>query len=418
MNQNIAKLIAPCYDDLFFDIQEQRHTHYMLGGGRGSTKSSFISLVLTILLLQNPDIHVVVLRKVGSTLKNSVYNQMLWALETLGITDLFRVTVSPMELTLKETGQKVLFFGVDDKIKLKSLKPSKGYVGAVWFEEFDQFAGMEEIRNILQSLLRGGKKSWCFYSFNPPRSKDAWVNEEVLIDEPDRRYVHNTYLEVPENWLGPLFLYEAEKLKAKNLDAYRHEYLGEAVGTGGDVFSNVENMEMSQQFIDDLEYKYYGLDFGFAIDPLAFVCMAYDRKREILYVFGEIYQQHLANKTAVEMMKPMSEQKKVWADSADPRTIAEMKALGLNISGAKKGKDSVDFGIKWLQSQSKIYIDKNRCPNTFREFITYEYEQNRDGQFISSYPDKNNHSIDAVRYACSGIMKSEKDVTSRNANIW
>lgn len=418
MNQNIAKLIAPCYDNVFFDIIHSQHTHYMLGGGRGSTKSSFVSLVIVILVLLNPDVHVVIMRKVGSTLKHSVYNQMLWALEALGVISLFKITMSPMEITYKATGQKILFFGVDDKVKLKSLKPSKGYVGVVWFEEFDQFAGMEEIRNVLQSLIRGGEKSWCFYSFNPPRSKDAWVNSEVMVEEKDRIYVHNTYLDVPSEWLGHLFIHEAEKLKARNLDAYRHEYLGEAVGTGGDVFSNVEHMDMSDAFIDSLEYKYFGLDFGFAIDPLAFVCMAYSRKHEILYIYDEIYQQKLTNRKASKLILPKVNNELVWADSAEPKSIRELKEWGLYIIGVKKGPDSVEYGIKWLQNLEKIYIDKNRCPNTFREFVTYEYEQNKDGQFISSYPDKNNHTIDAARYGCSGIMRSEKDVTSRNVNLW
>ncbi len=399
MNQNVAKLIAPCYDDVFFDILERKHTHYMFGGGRGSTKSSFVSLMLIILLLQNPEIHVVVMRKVGNTLKNSVYNQMMWALETLGVLQLFRVTMSPMELTYKQTGQKVLFFGVDDKAKLKSLKPTKGYVGAIWFEEFDQFSGMEEIRNVLQSLQRGGEKSWCFYSFNPPRSKDIWVNKEVLIEEPDRLFVHNTYLDVPQAWLGSLFLHEAEKLKAKNLDAYRHEYLGEAVGTGGDVFRNVEDKRMSDNLIAVFDRLHYGLDFGFAVDPLAFVAMHYDKKHEDLYIFDEIYKYSYDTKPAAEEVISKAGRRLVIADSSEPRTIRAFSNLGVNIRGAKKGPDSVDHGIKWLQDLRHIYIDKERCPNTYREFVSYEYMQNKDGVFISRYPDANNHAIDATRYA-------------------
>ena len=215
-----------------------------------------------------------------------------------------------------------------------------------------------------------------------------------------------------------MFFLEAEKLKNKNEMAYRHEYLGEVTGTGGAVFANVEHMDMSDAFIDSLEYKYFGLDFGFAIDPLAFVCMAYSRKHEILYIYDEIYQQKLTNRKASKLILPKIDNKIVWADSAEPKSIRELKEWGLNIMGVKKGPDSVEYGIKWLQNLEKICIDKNRCPNTFREFVTYEYEQNKDGQFISSYPDKNNHTIDAARYGCSGIMRNEKDVTSRNVNLW
>ena len=358
------------------------------------------------------------LRKVAATLRDSVYAQIQWAISILGLDSQFIQKTSPLRMIYKPTGQQIVFLGVDKKEKIKSIKPRAGYFGVVWYEEVDQFSGMEELRNLNQSLLRGGKNFWCFYSYNPPKSRDSWVNQEVLIDEPDRLVHHSTYLGVPRDWLGDLFFLEAEKLKNKNEMAYRHEYLGEVTGTGGAVFANVEHMDMSDAFIDSLEYKYFGLDFGFAIDPLAFVCMAYSRKHEILYIYDEIYQQKLTNRKASKLILPKIDNKIVWADSAEPKSIRELKEWGLNIMGVKKGPDSVEYGIKWLQNLEKIYIDKNRCPNTFREFVTYEYEQNKDGQFISSYPDKNNHTIDAARYGCSGIMRSEKDVTSRNVNLW
>lgn len=394
------------------------YTHYWEGGGRGSTKSSFFGIEVLVLLLRNRDCNAVVLRKVAATLRDSVYAQIQWAISILGLDSQFIQKTSPLRMIYKPTGQQIVFLGVDKKEKIKSIKPRAGYFGVVWYEEVDQFSGMEELRNLNQSLLRGGKNFWCFYSYNPPKSRDSWVNQEVLIDEPDRLVHHSTYLGVPRDWLGDLFFLEAEKLKNKNEMAYRHEYLGEVTGTGGAVFANVEHMDMSDAFIDTLEYKYFGLDFGFAIDPLAFVCMAYSRKHEILYIYDEIYQQKLTNRKASKLILPKIDNKIVWADSAEPKSIRELKEWGLNIMGVKKGPDSVEYGIKWLQNLEKIYIDKNRCPNTFREFVTYEYEQNKDGQFISSYPDKNNHTIDAARYGCSGIMRSEKDVTSRNVNLW
>lgn len=394
------------------------YTHYWEAGGRGSTKSSFFGIEVLVLLLRNRDCNAVVLRKVAATLRDSVYAQIQWAISILGLDSQFIQKTSPLRMIYKPTGQQIVFLGVDKKEKIKSIKPRAGYFGVVWYEEVDQFSGMEELRNLNQSLLRGGKNFWCFYSYNPPKSRDSWVNQEVLIDEPDRLVHHSTYLGVPRDWLGDLFFLEAEKLKNKNEMAYRHEYLGEVTGTGGAVFANVEHMDMSDAFIDTLEYKYFGLDFGFAIDPLAFVCMAYSRKHEILYIYDEIYQQKLTNRKASKLILPKIDNKIVWADSAEPKSIRELKEWGLNIMGVKKGPDSVEYGIKWLQNLEKIYIDKNRCPNTFREFVTYEYEQNKDGQFISSYPDKNNHTIDAARYGCSGIMRSEKDVTSRNVNLW
>ena len=355
--------------------------------------------------MEDPNIHAVVIRKVGNTIKNSVLPQIVWGLEQLGVLDKFRVKLSPPEITYKKTGQKILFFGLDDPAKVKSIKLPFGYVGIVWFEELDQFSGMEEIRNVLQSLLRGGPSYQVFGTYNPPKSRNNWVNEEILVDDPDRLVHHSTYLTVPEDWLGPQFLAEAEKLKAKNEMAYRHEYLGEVTGTGGAVFENVDDMVMSDDMVHDFDRLYYGLDFGFAVDPLAFVAMYYDAKREDLYIFDEIYQQKLTNSQAAKMIRKKADTREIIADSAEPKSIKEMRDCGLHINGARKGPDSVDYGVKWLQDRAHIYIDKRRCPNTYREFISYEYERNRQGQFISAYPDKDNHAIDAVRYGMERMIR-------------
>ena len=413
MEVNIASLVSPAFDDAFWDIQEHKHTFYWFAGGRGSTKSSFVGVDIPLLLMQHPQCHAVVLRKVRNTIKNSVYPQIQWGIERLGVIDRYKFITSPHEITYMPTGQKILFFGLDDPAKVKSIKLPFGYVGIVWFEELDQFSGMEEIRNVLQSLLRGGSTYWVFCTYNPPKSQNNWVNEEILADDADRFVHHSTYLQVPRDWLGEQFILEAEKLKAKSEVLYRHEYLGEVTGTGGAVFDNVEDMAMSDELVRNFDRLYYGLDFGFAVDPLAFVAMYYDAKYEELYIFDEIYQQKLTNKQAAERIKPRTHSHRILADAAEPKSVAEMSLAGLNISGAKKGPDSIDYGMKWLQNRAHIYIDKRRCPNTYREFVGYEYERNKDGQFISAYPDANNHAIDAVRYAMAEVMTRNKVVARR-----
>ena len=408
MEINIADRIARSFDSVFWDVQDHGHTFYWLPGGRGSTKSSFMGIEVPLLLMQHPQCHAVVLRKVGNTIKNSVYPQVQWGIEQLGIADRFKCITSPHEITYKATGQKILFFGVDDPMKVKSIKLPFGYVGIVWYEELDQFSGMEEIRNLNQSLLRGGETYWVFASYNPPKSRNNWVNEEILNEYPDRLVHKTTYLDVPRAWLGEQFLLEAEKLKAKNETAYNHEYLGEVTGTGGAVFENVEDMRMPDELISQFDRLYYGLDFGFAVDPLAFVAMYYDAKHEDLYIFDEIYQQKLTNRQAAARIGARYNDCRIIADSAEPKSIVEMRGLGLNVAGARKGPDSVDHGMKWLQNLAHIYIDKRRCPNTYREFIGYEYERNREGQFISAYPDVDNHAIDAVRYGMEPVMSRRR----------
>lgn len=412
-------LIIPAFDTLAADIKRHMHTHYWIKGGRGSTKSSFISLQIPKLMIAHPEMHAVVLRKVGNTLKNSVYQQIEWAIEKMGLLREFSFKKSPMEITLERTGQKILFFGVDDKAKLKSLKTPFGYVGLVWYEELDQFAGMEEIRNINQSVLRGGSPSWCFYSFNPPKSRDNWVNEELLIEYPDRLITTANYTQVPPEWLGEQFLLEAEKLKTRNETSYRHEYMGEVTGTGGAVFENIQEKHFSAADMAQFTACRYGLDFGFAVDPLAFVAMHYDAKKEILYIFDEIYEIKLTNRqAAAKIQRKMPEGAVIHCDSAEPKSIKELKELGIKAIGAKKGIDSVDFGLRWLQGLAAIVIDKKRCPNTYREFVTYEYEQTKDGRYISAYPDKNNHAIDAVRYACEGVMPARFRIKPMRSNLY
>ena len=415
----LSEKMAPSFFSVHQDVKRHDHTHYVLAGGRGSTKSSYVSLEILQLLMQNPECHAVVLRKVGNTLRNSVYTQMEWALDALHISDKWKMTISPMEMIRKATGQKILFFGVDNKAKIKSIKLPFGYVSVVWYEELDQFAGMEEIRNLNQSLMRGGSKFWCFSSYNPPKSANNWVNEEMLLDEQDRLVHRSDYLSVNPDWLGPQFIYEADKLKAKNETAYRHEYLGEITGTGGAVFENVTEKRITDEEIQQFDRRRYGLDFGFAVDPLAFISMHYDAKREILYIFDEIYRPKLTNRqAAVKIKNKITETALIRADSAEPKSIKELNELGLRAIAAKKGPDSVDFGMRWLQGLSSIVIDKKRCPNTYKEFVTYEYETTRDGQYISAYPDKNNHAIDAVRYGCEDLMPARFKVKAVRSNLY
>ena len=412
----LTELIAPAFYKVHNAMKRHDYTHYWLKGGRGTTKSSFAGTEVVRLLLKNPKSHAVVLRKVANTLRGSVYNQIAWSIDKMGATGKFVFGKSPMEIIYRPTGQKIMFFGCDDPMKIKSIKVPFGYTGIVWFEELDQFSGMEEIRNLNQSLLRGGDKFWEICTFNPPKSRDNWVNKEVLFDDEDRIVHSSNYLEVPPSWLGNQFLIEAEKTKVKNEMAYKNEYLGEVTGTGGTVFENAEALRMPDEMVQEFDHLHHGLDFGFAIDPLSYVGMHYDAKHEDLYIFDEYYKQKVSNKKAASILQKRVGNRRIIADSAEPKSITEIRGYGLNIYGATKGPDSVEYGIKWLQDRAHIYIDKKRCPNTYREFVSYEYEMNKQGEFISAYPDKNNHSIDAVRYGMNDEIRSHYEASGYFAN--
>lgn len=421
INIRVQDLIIPAYDEVFKDILSHGHTHYCLKGGRGSTKSSFIGGInLPILIMQNPEVNAVCFRKVGNTVQNSIYSQVTWGIYTMGLQDLFHIPKTYSNpIVFKPTGQKIFFMGMDDPNKVKSIKVDKGYIGITWWEELDQFAGEAELRKVLQSTMRGGELFWDFRTFNPPISIDNWANE--YADEADLRedtlVVSNTYLDVPKSWLGQPFIDEAEYLKKINPRAYEHEYLGVPTGTGGGVFPNACDLNMNElvpiydfdgRILEHTEmWKTFdkihnGIDWGFAMDPFRFVRMHYDAKRLDLYIFTEYSTVATRNQVVFDILykerKLLSMDELVTADSAEPKSIADFKAYGAYIRGAVKGPDSVRYGIKWLQGLNHIYIDKRRCPLTYKEFTHYEYLTDKDGNFISDYPDENNHSIDAVRY--------------------
>ncbi|MBQ2391401.1 MAG: PBSX family phage terminase large subunit [Clostridia bacterium] len=406
---NLSDLIIEKFFDVHKDIKERKHTHYWFKGGRGSTKSSFISIEIVLNIINDPECNAICFRKIGKDIEESVYNQILWAINVLGVQGYFRAYKSPYRIIYIPTGQIITFRGLDDAKKTKSIKPANGYYKITWFEELDEFNGLEEVRKAEQSVMRGGNQFICFKSYNPPQNINNWVNKEVAHERPDRLINHSTYLDVPAEWLGNQFFIEAEFLKKLDELAYRHEYLGEVTGTGGIIFPNVENIVITDEMILHFDNLREGLDWGFAADPLAWNKMHYDKTRRCLYIYDEIHKVGLTNDRAMELIKPKT-QSYITADSAEPKSIAEFQINGFKIKGANKGADSVRYGIKWLQKLVKIYIDKTRCPHTYDEFSLYELEKDKNGEFKDKYPDRNNHHIDDVRYALEDDMNGARTI--------
>lgn len=402
-----ANMVAPTFSSVLFDIENREHSEYVFPGGRGSTKSSFVSLQTIDILMKNEELHACVLRQISNTLKDSVYNQILWAISALGLDDEFYATRSPLEITRVKTGQKIYFRGADDPNKIKSIKVPFGYIGVVWFEELDQFQGEDAVRKIEQSVIRGGDIAYKFKSFNPPKSANNWANKYIKIPRQDRLIIESNYLSVPRKWLGKPFLDDAEFLKEVNPAAYENEYLGVANGTGGNVFDNVVIREITDEEIKQFDRVYRGIDWGWYPDPFAYSCMYYDSARLRLIIFDELRCNKKSNKETAQMLKErgVTGNDIVICDSAEPKSVGDYRSYGLLARPAEKGAGSVDYSMKWLQSLREIVIDNVRCPETAKEFLEYEYERDKDGNVISGYPDKNNHSIDAVRYGMNKVWK-------------
>lgn len=423
---DIRPHIASVYHGLHEDVSSGRYMFVNLPGGRGSGKSSYISLEIVNQIMKDTTglSNCLIVRKWAVTLRGSVFNQIQWAIDTLGVSDRWESTLTPMEFKY-ETGQVIRFSGLDDPGKLKSLKPTRGYFRFLWLEEFSEISGEMELRNLQQSALRGGDVFTVFRSFNPPISSANWANQYITRQDDRAITLRTTYHDIPVEWLGTAFIEEAERLKLINEKAYQNEYEGLAVGNGSEVFPNLEIREISDEEYQRQEYVYPGIDFGFAADPAVFLRVSYDRKRDTILFLDEIYKRGLSNRGLYELIvdqdlnrwgntpgyvSPLfgssysSSQLLIICDCAEPKSISDLGGLGLRVSPCHKEPGCVEYRVKWLQHR-KIVIDPKRTPNAAREFQNYCYETDRKtGEIRSSLPDKDNHTIDAAAYCLDRMI--------------
>ena len=396
---NVCDHIAPVYFPLHADLMADAHQYYNLPGGRGSAKSSFVSLEIVAGIMQDQTgcSNAIVFRRTANTMRESVYSQIAWAIDTLNVNSQWRGNVSPMSWTYLPTGAQILFRGLDDSSKLKSIKPKKGTFRYIWLEEFSELPGENFTRSVMQSVARGGDSFTVFRSFNPPISKSNWANQ--FIARPDDRAItlHTSYLDIPAAWLGESFIYEAERLKEVNEKAYQHEYMGLPVGAGGEVFPNIEERTITDEEID---------------------------KHDTVYFLDEFYKKHCSNRELAKeiyrrgyektgryssYVSPMYgysstlETSTFICDCAEPKSIADLQVEGLKAIACRKFPGCVLYRIKWLQNR-KLVIDPARTPNAYREFTSYEYVTDKDGVFLSDVPDANNHCIDATAYALDRLI--------------
>lgn len=398
----LSEIIAPAYSDFHKAVLSGEYDHFWAYGGRACCKSSTISAEIVMHLWGNPQRNALVLRRNANTILGSVFNQMLWALEKLDVLHLTEVRKNPPLMYFPSTGQQIIFRGLDDAQKIKSIKPKTGYISCTWFEEVTEVEP-EQIRSVLQSTMRGGNEFRNFYSYNPSPFVSNWVNNEMTTSRPRTFRKFCSYLDVPKTWLGEAFFREAEILREKNERAFKNEYLGEVTGGGGQVFSNLEVRPITQQEISLNTDKFsIGIDWGFAISPLVIVVVSYNKTRKEIRIVDEFFGHNIPNDKCAEKLKQfraLYPSSTFFADCAEPKSIDFMKRLGIPVSPCVKGADSIRFGVHWLQDLTAIIVDPSRCPKCAEQFTNYEYQKNRVGDWIDDYPPKNDDSIDAVRYA-------------------
>lgn len=281
-------------------------------------------------------------------------------------------------------------------------------IGLAWFEELDQFDGPEEVRSVEQSVFRGGSFTLAFKSFNPPASGRSWANRYALEQRPGKLVHHSTYRDLPPAWLGERFLADAAHLEQTNPTAFRHEYLGEAVGCGTAVFGNIQLQTLTTEQCQSFDRVYHGVDWGWYPDPWTYNAVHYDAARRTLVIFDELTRRRTPNRETARLLldRGLDRTALLTADAAEPKSCADYRAAGLPCRAAVKGPGSVAAGMKWLQSLNAIIIDPVRCPETAAEFTGYEYLRDaRTGEVTNAWPDADNHHIDAVRYALESVWR-------------
>ena len=423
---DFTSLIGPAFWRAYNDFYERRYSTQCFSGGRGSLKSSAVSIFLILGLERDAQeamrykkrgdrswrhylTHAVCYRKVFGTCEQSVYSQIVWAIDKLGLNDVYKCSKSPLKIVRKPTGQMILFRGLDDPLKSKSLKAPFSFFRYLWFEEAAEFDGIEEIRTVCQSIHRGGHLFQTFYSYNPPETSANWINFEMArleAKDPTFKRYQSNYLQVPREWLGDEFFREAALLKEINYRAYAHDYLGLVTGNGGSVFPNLVVRPITDAELATCDTICLGLDFGFSLDPSAFSAAYYQKSQRRLIVFDEIYETNLTNIDLARLIKskPYVGTNYVMCDSAEPKSIAELEGFGINALPVVKTERR--FGFKWLQSLVEIVVDPRRTPWAHKELSMCEYQKNKAGEFISKYPETFDHFIDSLRYATADFASS------------
>ena len=415
----MSELLAAKFYDVWRASKSKDILNVVCSGGRGSGKSSNVAHIITQLLMRYP-VNAVGIRKIDNTLEQSVYEQMKWAIEEQKVTHLFKFNKSPLRITYLPRGNYMVFRGAQYPERIKSLKDSRFPFAIAWVEELAEFRTEEEVTTITNSLLRGeldeGLQYKFFFTYNPPKRKQSWVNKKygTQFVSGNTFVHHSTYLDNP--FIAKEFIKEAEETKKKNEMKYRWEYMGEAIGSGITPFNNLEFREITDEEAANFDNIRNGLDFGYATDPLAFVRWHYDKKHNGIYAIDEYYGQKISNRQAANWIKSRGYQSdRIAADSAEPKSIAELHGdFNIpNVYGVKKGPDSVEFGERWLDDLDFICIDPKRTPNIAREFESIDYQVDRDGNPKPRLEDKDNHAIDATRYAFADDMRANSNTREK-----
>lgn len=407
---NVSEMMGDGYDDFW----RFKGRYRVVKGGRGSKKSTTTALWIVIRMMRTPSANTLVLRRYFNTHRNSTFAQIQWAINRMGVGSLWKATMSPLEMTFKPTGQKIIFRGLDDPQSITSITVEKGHICWCWWEEAFQIND-ESAFDKVDLSLRGQMPKELFIQHTMtlnPWSDKHWIKRRFFDsqDNPDIMAITRNY--TCNEFLSDADLALFERMKVENPRRFAIEGNGEWGISEGQVFENWETHEfdveaMRHDFIDYGERRYidrFGLDFGFSQDPTAFIHAMIDTRKREIYLCNEIYKTHLLIDDMYREIKALGfDGAEIIADSAQPGTIAELKKRGLiRIKPAKKGQNSIRDGIARLQDYHIIIHPK--CTNAIVEFSNYVWAKDKmNGQYLTVPVDEFNHIIDALRYATEGL---------------
>lgn len=370
-------------------------------GSRASKKSSTQSLKVITEIIENPNVNWLVVRKVERTLRDSCYAQLKWAIHRLKVDNFFKCSTSPLEITYKPTGQKILFRGLDDPLKVTSITVEVGSLCRLWIEEAYEITS-EDAFDRLDESIRGQLPKGMYHqvvlTFNP-WSDRHWLKKR-FFDEPSKNVLAMTTNYMCNEFLSEADLVLFEEMK-KNPRRYRTAGLGEWGIVEGLVYENWEErvFDVHEISIRPSVRSAFGMDFGYVNDPSTLFCGLIDTVAREIYVFDEMYEKGMSNEDIKERVSEMGYSKeRIKADSAEPKSIAYLRKAGLTrIRAAKKGPDSIRAGISIIQDY-KIIIHP-RCVNFITEISNYTWDKDKFDNAINKPIDDFNHLMDAMRYA-------------------
>lgn len=381
-------------------------------GSRASKKSKTTALWFASWLNKKgyEQANLIVFRKTYRTIKNSCFTDLKWALNRLGVIDDWEITLSPLEMRRKSTGQVILFRGLDDPLKVTSITVEHGYLCWAWLEEAYEVMNEDDF-NVLDESIRGECpaplfKQWTI-TFNPWNERH-WLKRRFFDAPEDPNILAITTNYLCNEWLDAADLKVFEDMKIRNPRRYQVAGLGNWGIVDGLIY---ENWREERFDLDEIRRRpsvvsAFGLDFGYTNDPTALFCGLLDKKEMRLYVFDEMYDRGLSNRKIYDEIAGMGYGKEqITADSADPKSIDELRGLGLRAKAAQKGKDSVMHGVQWIQDLEIIVHP--RCVNFLTEISNYTWNKDKFGVKLNEPIDDFNHLMDAMRYAL------EKHITNR-----